>query len=74
LDRLKKRVEELLLYCNQQRDTAIEFPVSEVNELFDSETFSDWKKFRDQDIKVQIAHLQRLDGVIKAINGLTKAS
>lgn len=46
---------------------------SDVTSIFESKAFSDWKKSREAQQKIDAAVLERLDGVIRAIASLGKA-
>ncbi len=46
---------------------------SEVREIFDSSTFREWKKGREAEQKIDLAVINRLDVVIKALGQLGKA-
>jgi hypothetical protein len=46
---------------------------SDVEVIFESKAFSDWKKSREADQKLDLAVIERLDVVIKAIGNLGKA-
>lgn len=46
---------------------------SDVREIFDSSTFRDWKKAREVEQKIDVAVVNRLDVVIKALGQLGKA-
>lgn len=42
-------------------------PMSEAAAIFGSKSFADWKKLRENDSKLQLAIIDRLDGVIKTL-------
>lgn len=47
--------------------------LSDVNDLFSSKAFAGWRKQKEQDVKMQLAMLDRLDNVAQAIIKTAKA-
>lgn len=47
-------------------------PLSYSSEMYESKVFSDWKESRENEQKISIAIIERLDGVAKQINELAK--
>ena len=43
-----------------------------MQEFFGSKAFAGWKKAREQETKLQLAVIDRLDGVIKSLGALAK--
>jgi hypothetical protein len=72
LESLNEQTTELTLYCHQPYRDVLAMSLSSVQGLFSSKAFAGWKKAREQDIKLQIAIIERLDGVTKAIGNLAK--
>lgn len=64
---------ELVLHCNQTIDAAHGARQSDVRAMFESKTFADWKKAREHEMKLQLAMIERLDGVIKSLHNIAKA-
>lgn len=73
LENLRETVASLFLHFQRSYAEAAQMRRSEVREIFDSSTFSDWKKAREADQKMQAAMIQRLDVVIKALGQVGKA-
>lgn len=46
---------------------------SDVKDFFESATFSDWKKVKEAEMKLQVAGINRLNDVIRAIGSLGKS-
>jgi len=69
---LKNRIFELQLFCGQQYDVVRNMPLSYSNELYESKPFEDWKASRENDQKLSIAIIERLDGLAKQVNELAK--
>ncbi len=46
---------------------------SDVQAIFESKAFSDWRKSQEANQKTQAAVIERLDLVIKSVSGLGKA-
>lgn len=63
---------ELQLFCDQPYDIVRNMPLSYSSEMYESKVFSDWKESRENEQKISIAIIERLDGVAKQINELAK--
>jgi len=48
-------------------------PPSEVQAFFDGRAYSDWRKGRDSEVKLQVGIAERLNGVIRACGAIVKA-
>jgi hypothetical protein len=48
-------------------------PASVAREFFDGKAFADWRKNREQELKLQAAIVDRLNGVIRACGHVAKA-
>lgn len=46
--------------------------ISDAKALFESDAFKGWQKWREQDQKLKLATIERLDGVIKSLHALGK--
>jgi len=46
---------------------------SSVSDYFNSKAFTDWKKGKDAETKLQVAVIERLDGVIKSLHAIGKS-
>jgi hypothetical protein len=46
--------------------------LSDVKTFFESKAFKGWKKSKEQEVKLQVAIIDRLDAVIKSIHNLGK--
>jgi hypothetical protein len=46
--------------------------MSDVSAFFDSKAFAGWKKVREQETKLQLAVIDRLDGVIRSLHAVAK--
>ena len=47
--------------------------MSDVDELFEGQSFATWKKAKEHEVKLQLAIINRLDGLAKAIQSLGKS-
>jgi hypothetical protein len=54
-------------------EKALRMRRSDVQSIFESKAFSEWKKNREGSQKIDMAVIERLDVVIKAIGNLGKA-
>jgi len=73
LENLRETVASLFLHFQRSYDEASRMRRSEVREIFDSSTFRDWKKGREAEQKIDLAVINRLDVVIKALGQVGKA-
>lgn len=48
-------------------------PPSIVREFFEGKPFTDWRKSREQELKLQAAIVDRVNGVIRACGTIAKA-
>lgn len=46
---------------------------SDVSDFFGGKAYSDWRRGREQEFKVQAAIVDRINGVIKACGSIVKA-
>jgi hypothetical protein len=51
----------------------MQMKLSDVTAFFGSKAFASWKKNKEQETKLQLAMLDRLNGVITAIGNLGKS-
>lgn len=63
---------DLVLFCGQQMDVAGRIKLSDAKAFFDSKRYTEWKKSKDHEARVQAAIVERLNGVIEAIGALAK--
>jgi hypothetical protein len=63
----------LALYAHTPLHLAYEATLSQCTEFFDSKTFSDWQKGRENEGKAQMAVLDRIDNVIRGESVIIKA-
>ena len=64
---------ELMLFLGQDSQRIGEMTVSDMDAMFESETFKTWKQLRDADLKLPGILIGRIDGLAKQINGLSRA-
>lgn len=64
---------EVLLYFGQGYRDAGAIPLSEIEQMFDSRAFENWRKSQDVDTEIQIGIGKRLDALIKGLGGLANA-
>jgi hypothetical protein len=62
----------LSLYSSTSLNEALELPVSIAERFFESKSFSDWKKIRESEQKTQVAVINRLNDVIRAVGIVAK--
>ena len=70
---LRELAYSISLYSNTSLRDALELEIEFAQQFFDSKSFQDRRKNSESELKIQVAVLDRLDGVIKAIGGLGKA-
>ena len=63
----------LALYSSTGLWQAYEMQPSDAREFFESAAFSDWKKAKEAEMKLQVAGINRLNDVIRAIGSLGKS-
>lgn len=63
----------LSIYSNTSLLDAMSIQPSVAKKFFDSKAFSDWSKRRESEIKTQVAIVDRVSGVIRAIGLMAKA-
>lgn len=63
----------LFLNFDTEYSKALRMQRSNVQGIFESKAYADWKKSREANQKIDIAVIDRLDVVIKAIGNLGKA-
>ena len=73
LETLTNQAVELSLYCGQIYESSMRMTLSDSREFFSSKAFAGWKKGKEHETKLQLAVIERLDGVIKGLNNLAKA-
>lgn len=73
MENLRETVATLFLHFQRSYDEATRMRRSEVREIFESSTFREWKKGREAEQKIDLAVINRLDVVIKALGQLGKA-
>ncbi len=61
------------LYANCSLLEAFRLPVSVADAFFQGEAFKGWKKSRESNLLIQVAVVERLNGVITAVNVVVKA-
>lgn len=61
-----------MLFCGQPLDVAGRLTQSDARNFFNSKSFDNWKKSRDNDSKLLMAISSRLDVVIDGLNNLAK--
>ena len=62
----------LSLYSSTSLNEALELPVSMAALFFECKAFSDWKKSREYELKIQASMVGRLNMVISAIGIVAK--
>lgn len=72
METLQNKAIELSLYCNQPYSEATSLKISVSNDFYKSKAFEDWKNGREGEQKMAIAIIERIDGLAKQINGLSK--
>ena len=72
-ENLENQAVELSLYCGQAWSDVVAMRLSDLSGFFATKAFAGWKKARDHEAKLQLAIIDRLDGVIKSIHGLAKS-
>src|SRR5450830_561341 len=72
-ERLNELAVEASIYCNQSYEAALKMTPSSVSDYFNSKAFTDWKKGKDAETKLQVAVIERLDGVIKSLHAIGKS-
>ncbi|MBI3229539.1 MAG: hypothetical protein HYZ45_04940 [Burkholderiales bacterium] len=73
MENLRETVASLFLHFHRSYEEAAHMRRSEVREIFESSTFRDWKKAREAEQKIDVAVINRLDVVIKALGQVGKA-
>lgn len=63
---------DLVLFCGQPLDVAGRVTQSDARNFFNSKSFENWKKTRDNESKLLMAVNSRLDVVIDGLNNLAK--
>ena len=62
----------LSMYSSTSLNDALELPVSMAEQFFSSKSFSDWKKLRESELKIQVSVINRLNDVIRAVGIVAK--
>lgn len=63
----------MALFLGQSLTTADQLTMSEIEAVYESDTFKAWKDARDHAVKLGPMIIGRIDGLSKQIAGLTKA-
>lgn len=63
----------LSLYSSTSINDALRLPVSMANDFFEAKAFSDWRKAKESEMKIQSAVVERLNTVVRAIGVVVKA-
>lgn len=61
-----------MLFSGQPFDVAGRMRLSDAKNFFDCKRYTDWKKWREHEHRVQSAVVDRLNGVIESISALGK--
>lgn len=61
----------MALFLTQDITAVGKIPLSELNEMYQSETFKTWKQVRDNTMKFPGVIVERLDGLAKQISTLS---
>lgn len=59
-----------MLYFGQQMQSANDMPLSEAEAFIGGEAVKQWKKGREGEIEMQVAIVERLNTVIRALNNV----
>lgn len=62
----------LALYSPTPLPDALGMTLSDADAFFEGKPFADWRKGREQELKLQAAVCDRLNGVIKACGAIVK--
>ena len=73
MDNWKSIAHELCLYCGQQWPSAMAMTLSDANDFFSGKSFDNWKKVREGEARIQLAVIERLDGVIRSLGAIAKS-
>lgn len=60
------------LYAKTPYTDALRLPSSDMEDFFDGKAFSDWKKARESESKLQVAVVERLNEVIRGTGIVAK--
>lgn len=73
MERLNEQVVQLTAYFGQQWHGAMQMRLSDLNSFFSSKSYSGWIKSREHEMKLAVATIDRVNGVIDAIGNLGKS-
>lgn len=71
-ENLNKLAHSVALYSHTGLPQALAMPASEAQAFFDGKAFADWRKGRDEELKLQVGIAERLNGVIRACGAIVK--
>jgi hypothetical protein len=72
LENLRECASNLFLNFDTDFDKALQMCRSDIKQIFESKQFSDWKRSREAQGKMDLAICDRLDNVVRAIGNLGK--
>lgn len=70
---MKDSSHALALYSNTSLPDALAMSQSDIGDFFDGKVYSDWRKGKEGELKIQAGIADRLNNVIRSIGVLAKS-